>query len=107
MHGSPKNSRHHSQTNAGTWDAFVVKVDATDGSTFWAYNVGGTKSDFLLGIACDAAGSAYTVGYSNSPSITLNNGVTITITDPAGLDIIIIKYDTNGIAQWGKVRAAM
>lgn len=57
-------------------------------------------------MACDSSGNAYLSGGTDSPSITLNNGVTITSADTTQYDALLIKYNANGDAQWGRAFGA-
>ena len=49
-------------TNAGGYDAFVTKLDATGSGLVYSTYLGGSDGDFGLGIAVDGAGSAYVTG---------------------------------------------
>ena len=78
-------------------DAFIVKYN-TSGLAQWATRISGTSVDTGDGIATDSTG-VYVSGYYTSISeITLNNGITLPISQ--GGDAFIIKYDTSGLAQW-------
>jgi uncharacterized protein (DUF2249 family) len=48
-------------TARGNYDAFVSKLDS-EGNFLWARSMGGTKADYVFGIALDADGSVYTTG---------------------------------------------
>ena len=49
-------------TNAGEFDAFVTKLDATGSGLVYSTYLGGSDVDLGLGIAVDGAGSAYVTG---------------------------------------------
>ena len=49
-------------SSAGSFDAFVLKLDAS-GNYVWAKNMGGTSNDFSRAIAVDASDNVYTTGY--------------------------------------------
>jgi len=82
----------------GDRDGFIVKYDATTGLAQWANAISGTFADNLNAIATDSTG-VYVSGVCSS-SVTLNNGKTLT---DSGL--FIVKYDTDGLAQWANVFA--
>ena len=81
--------------------AYIVKYD-TDGVAQWAEHIPATGNSDGLSIATDSSGNVYTTGhYKNlSTVVTLGNSVTL----PASTDLIpdayIVKYDTDGVAQW-------
>ena len=79
------------------FDAFIVKYD-TSGLAQWATTIPGTGNDAVYSIRTDSTG-VYVSGYYTSTSVvTLNNGVTLPIS--VSSDAFIVKYDTNGLAQW-------
>lgn len=56
--------------NAGTNDAFIVKVNADGTALIYAGYIGGNAHDFGRGVAVDAAGNAYIAGYGTSGPTT-------------------------------------
>jgi hypothetical protein len=87
-------------TNAGGYDMFIVKYDAT-GNVLWANRAGGTSDDNTLGITCDATGNIIATGGFMSPSITFGS-TTLTNTSSGAIDIFVVKYDSNGNLVWAK-----
>lgn len=89
-----------SRTGAGNLDAFVAKYD-TAGNILWFRDGKDASQSSSRGIAYDNNGNTAVVGYfgsSTGPTITFDNIVLTT----AGLrDIFLVKYNTNGIIQWG------
>jgi hypothetical protein len=65
---------------------FVAKYN-TSGVIQWQRRLGGTGTDFSLGIDVDGSGNVYIAGYE--PSQTAGNN-----------DIFIAKYNTSGVIQW-------
>ena len=81
-------------------DAFIVKYN-TSGLAQWATTIRGGSADQGLGIATDSTG-IYLTGYysANSFTATLNNGITLPLSEAGGNDAFIVKYNTSGLAQW-------
>lgn len=51
----------------------------------------------------DSAGNAYVIGVTSSPTITVNNGVTIDPSETGSQgDILLLKVSSQGLAQWGR-----
>jgi hypothetical protein len=57
-------------SNAGGYDAFVIKLNRT-GAILWGTFFGGSGDEAANGIAVDSAGNAYVVGGTTSPSLPL------------------------------------
>ncbi len=84
-------------TSAGSSDIFVAKYDAS-GTVVWAKAAGGTKTDFGGGVAVDAFGNSYVMGYFNGSA----NFDATTITSAGLEDIFVAKYAANGTLIWAK-----
>ncbi|MBI3501256.1 MAG: T9SS type A sorting domain-containing protein, partial [Bacteroidetes bacterium] len=83
-------------TNAGNYDIFIVKYDAS-GTVLWATSAGGTNSDVGRSIATDANGNVLVTGYFLSPTLTFG---TTTLTNAGGWDMFIVKLgSTTGIEE--------
>ena len=83
-------------TNAGLYDMFIVKYDAS-GNVLWVKGAGGTGNDYGLSIITDVTGNVYLTGWYNSPSITFG---TFTLSNAAFADMYIVKYDASGNLIW-------
>jgi hypothetical protein len=88
-------------TNAGYFDIFIVKYDAS-GNMLWAKSAGGSHWDEGTCITTDIFGNVYVAGIFYSPSLsfgadTLTN--TFTFNSP---DMFIVKYDNMGNILWAK-----
>lgn len=59
-------------TNAGAYDMFIVKYDAS-GNVLWAKSAGGTNHDAANSVITDASGNVYVAGYFQSSSITFGS----------------------------------
>ena len=72
--------------NSGGRDIFVAKLDS-NGNWLWAKQAGGGSSEFGYGIAVDASGNSYVIGYF-SGTTTLGS---TTLTSSGGYDILVAK----------------
>jgi hypothetical protein len=54
------------RSNAGYWDAFVLKTNAVASRLLYSTYLGGSLDDYGMGVAVDSAGNAYIVGSTGS-----------------------------------------
>jgi hypothetical protein len=85
-------------TNAGTsgnfsYDAFISRLDSSGALTFSTYLGGSNDLDGLANVALDNVGTAYLIGYSNSPDFPTLNA--LQSTNPGGQSALIVKIDMN------------
>ncbi|WP_199248851.1 SBBP repeat-containing protein [[Phormidium] sp. ETS-05] len=85
--GSLDGNTNASGINANFADPFLTKYDAL-GNKLWTRQPGSTGFDYYNGIANDASGNIYTVGYDDGPG---QNG--------SG-DITLTKWDSDGNQLW-------
>ncbi len=89
---------------AGGANAFIVKYDS-DGVTQWAKTteVASSGSDFLS-VSADTSGNVYAVGHiKDNSEFDFGDGVTVTgVYDGDAPNPFIIKYNSDGVAQWAK-----
>jgi alpha-tubulin suppressor-like RCC1 family protein len=78
-------------TNAGDWDLFMVKYDAS-GVKQWTRQLGSPTSDLAYGVAVDGCGNVYVAGYT-AGSLDGN-------TSAGDWDLFMVKYDASGVKQW-------
>jgi gliding motility-associated-like protein len=89
-------------------DGFVAKYD-TAGNFVWVTQMAGSgNGDEYGGLSLDASDNVYVAGWGNSASFVFNTASpgTSTIAAPGGggnLDIVIAKYNSSGVYQWGHV----
>lgn len=85
----------HGQTYQGQDDALLIKYDQ-DGTRLWTKIVGTTADDAFQGVTVDiTTGDIYLTGYVSASL----HGQTYN----AGLDILIMKYASNGTRIWTKI----
>jgi len=95
--GYSESSDGNLSLNYGKSDAWVGKVDATNGNLIWNYNYGGSGDDYLYSIckAIDGSSSIVGAGGTDSPNdynVSGNHGKD---------DIWLITFDeSNGIYTW-------
>ena len=88
--------------NAGAGDAVLAKYD-TNGTVLWVARIATTGADIAFAIATDDSGNVYVTGRHTGAATVFNaNGAsTISIAHTGSGDAFIVKYNTNGVAQWG------
>jgi len=81
----------------------VIKYDE-DGATKWAYSTSTASNISLLhSITADADGNIYAVGYIYKNTLFTFKGALSTASATGAFDgynIVIVKYDSNGIVRW-------
>jgi uncharacterized protein (TIGR03437 family) len=75
-------------------NAFVAKMSQA-GQIIWATYLGGSVADAALGIAVDANGSAYVLGYSTSPDFPTTPGAYQTGGSPTNR-VFVAKFTPDG-----------
>ena len=87
-----------SLTKRDYYDGILIKY-SSDGEVEWAKSTGGTYSDSINSIS-ETRDGGYIAGGYFSGSIDLGNGVSLTNKD--GCNVMIIKYSSNGKAEWAQ-----
>jgi hypothetical protein len=90
-------------TNDGSTDAFVVKYN-TDGTPQWRAKISSTAADTADGICVDSSGNVYVAATASSSATTAYNSDDTTLktfTARGGTDVVLIKYNSSGVGQWG------
>ena len=83
---------------AGITDAFVVKLNPQGSALVYGTYLGGTSSDVGLGIAIDAAGSAYVTGGTFSTDFPVTAGMSQMVLG-GGRDAFVAKLNGTGTAR--------
>ena len=88
-------------TSAGSYDAFVVKLDS-GGNLDWAKRLGGTAADQSLGMALDDSGNVYLCGYFSGTADFDPGAGTFSLTSAGGQDAFAAKLDATGAFVWAE-----
>ncbi len=89
----------YQMANNGGQDGYIIKFDATNGTRVWCTFFGGTGTDDITGIVCDAGNNVCVVGQTNSTtSITAGTPYQAALDGPA--DAFLAKFDGAGNIQW-------
>jgi|GEM_PF-2198559 len=83
-------------SNYGAEDAYIAKFNP-QGELLWAKRAGGSSPDHGRGIAVDANGNAYVVGYFHNSAMFEQTQLT-----GVNADIFLAKYNTLGELVWVK-----
>lgn len=85
-------------SNGGDFDGFVAKADPSGTTLLYSTYLGGNGVDEVEGIAVDAAGNAYLIGYthsSNFPGVTAGS---LQSSNAGGGDAFVVKLSPTGSA---------
>jgi len=82
---------------AGANDAFVTKI-SSPGAIVYSTYLGGTALDIARGIALDAAGDAYIVGYTQGANFPTTPGALQTAYGGGSTDAFVAALDPSGAA---------
>ncbi len=86
-------------THNGGFDAFVAKVNRTGTALDYAGYIGGSSTDFGLGIAVDRSGNAYVTGQTTSSADSFPDTVGPDLTFNGGtFDAFVAKVNAAGTA---------
>lgn len=84
-------------TSAGESDGYTMKCDSA-GNVIWAKQVQSTTPVFLFSMDVDLSGNALVSGrFSGQANIE-----TQSLTSDGDNDVLMVKYNTNGVLQWAK-----
>jgi len=88
-----------STTNGGTtYDSFVTKLNPSGTGLVYSTYLGGTGSDFGLGIALDGSGDAYITGQTGSTNFPTTSGAFQTTYAGGGAAAFVTKLNATGTA---------
>ena len=83
-------------TYGGGYDAFVSKLNAAGSGLVYSTYVGGSREDWVQGIAVDSSGNAYVTGYTYSTNFPTASP--LQATNGGGNDAFVTKLDAAGSA---------
>lgn len=93
---------HQPLYGGGTYDAFLVKLNSTNGTRIWGTYYGGSGNDLINSCTTDAAGDVYVCGETTGSSNTvIATAAAHQPTNGGGTDAFLVKFNSNGVRQWG------
>jgi hypothetical protein len=92
------NLTSYTLTNAGGYDLFLGKYDAS-GNLLSSKLIGGSGNESCNFIECDGSGNVYIAGTFDSPNLNLGS---VTLTNGSTRDNALIKLNGALSTQWGK-----
>jgi hypothetical protein len=78
------------------WDAFVAKLNPSGTALVYSTYLGGAGTDYSEGIAVDASGNAYVIGFTTSPNFPTANP--LQPTNHGAGDAFVAKLNASGSA---------
>ncbi len=89
-------------TSVGSYDGFVLKLDAV-GNFIWVKTIGGTGSDSFTKVITDGQNNIYLCGtFQGTVDINPGAGVLNVVANGTNTDLFIEKLDAAGNFVWGK-----
>ena len=89
-------------TSNGFNDGMIIKYNS-NGVAQWAKAIGGNYTDDINTISLTNDGGFIVGGYFRSDSVSLGNGVRLShVGERDTIDGMVIKYNSNGVAQWAR-----
>ena len=84
----------------GISDVFIMKFNANGTNKLWSTYYGGNDDDEAYGITSDSFNNIYVTGITLSANSIATTGAHDTVL-PVGFSSFLVKFNTNGIRQWG------
>jgi hypothetical protein len=93
-------------TNGGS--VVLVKYDSSSGLAQWAQTVtAGPGDSFFTSVSAVASdGSVYAAGYIQGNGTYNFGNITAAGTSSGGINMVLVKYDSSGVAQWARTVTA-
>jgi len=83
-------------SKAGLWDAFVSKINSAGSALTYSTYLGGSSSEYGLGIAIDSSGNAYITGPTYSTNFPIMNP--LQASNSGEMDAFVSKINSAGSA---------
>ena len=83
-------------SKAGLWDAFVSKINSAGSALVYSTYLGGSSSEYGLGIAIDSSGNAYITGPTYSTNFPTSNP--LQASNGGEMDAFVSKINSAGSA---------
>lgn len=96
--GVASSGSHQATYGGGSWDAFLVKFNAS-GARQWATYYGGSGDEVAYSVATDGTGNVYMTGFTSSAS-AIASSAAFQSTYGGGNDAFLVKFDNLGTRQW-------
>lgn len=86
----------------GGQDSFLLKSDSS-GLAQWAKRINSSGLDNADAVQIDSSGNIYVLGeYASGSTTSLGNGVNLPPSVGSSQDIVLLKYNSQGLEQWAK-----
>lgn len=96
--GGSVSAGEFSQLGQGSYDIFIVKIN-DEGTVLQLQVFGNTGADSAVALATDALGNLFMAGYFEG---SVAFGEMATVTSNGNRDMVIVKFNHNGIALWAQ-----
>ncbi|MDR2576341.1 MAG: fibronectin type III domain-containing protein [Treponema sp.] len=95
------------RTNSGSAENVVLVKYNASGTAQWARTVSeGSNSSFFYSVVTDSSGNVYAAGRQNGTGVYTYGAGVSTQGTYSGNNVVLVKYDASGMAQWAKTVSA-